>query len=74
MRSNKIFGTHATTMYISPYMKCNHLKTELNPICHLLALLGAHHIFHVSGLRVKRARVSSEEFRASRNIKSAKSR
>ena len=26
---------------------------ELNPICHLLALLGAHHIFHVSGLRVK---------------------
>ena len=32
---------------------CNPLKTKLNPICHLLALLGAHHIFHVSGLRVK---------------------
>ena len=31
----------------------NHLIAELNPICHLLALLGAHHIFHVSGLRVK---------------------
>jgi len=31
----------------------NPLNTELNPICHLLALLGAHHIFHVSGLRVK---------------------
>jgi len=30
----------------------NHLNAELNPICHLLALLGAHHIFHVSGLRV----------------------
>jgi transposase len=29
------------------------LNAELNPICHLLALLGAHHIFHVSGLRVK---------------------
>jgi hypothetical protein len=29
----------------------NPLNTELNPICHLLALLG-HHIFHVSGLRV----------------------
>jgi hypothetical protein len=28
-------------------------NAELNPICHLLALLGAHHIFHVSGLRVK---------------------
>jgi hypothetical protein len=31
----------------------NPLNTELNPICHLLALLGAHHIFHISGLRVK---------------------
>ena len=31
----------------------NSLNAELNPICHLLALLGAHHIFHVSGLRVK---------------------
>jgi hypothetical protein len=30
----------------------NPLKAELNPICHLLALLGAHHIFHASGLRV----------------------
>jgi len=29
------------------------LNTELNPICHLLALLGAHHIFHVSRIRVK---------------------
>jgi len=31
----------------------NPLSAELNPICHLLLLLGAHHIFHVSGLRVK---------------------
>ena len=31
----------------------NPLNDELNPTCHLLALLGAHHIFHVSGLRVK---------------------
>ena len=31
----------------------NPLNAELNPICHLLALLGAHHIFHVSWLRVK---------------------
>jgi hypothetical protein len=28
------------------------LNTELNPICHLLTLLGAHHIFHVSGVKV----------------------
>jgi len=30
----------------------NPLNTELNPICHLLALLGAHHILHVSRIRV----------------------
>jgi len=24
----------------------------LNPICHLLALVGAHHIFHVSRIKV----------------------
>jgi len=31
----------------------NPLNAELNPICHLLALLGAQHIFHVSRIRVK---------------------
>jgi len=30
----------------------NPLNDELNPICHLLALLGAHHILHVSRIRV----------------------
>jgi hypothetical protein len=30
----------------------NPLNAELNPICHLMALLGAHHIFHVSRIRV----------------------
>ena len=29
------------------------LNAELNPICHLLTLLGAHHIFHVCRIRVK---------------------
>ena len=31
----------------------NPLKPELNPICSLLALLGAHHFLHVSRIRVK---------------------
>ena len=31
----------------------NPLNTELNPIRHLLALVGARHIVHVSGIRVK---------------------
>jgi hypothetical protein len=38
------------------YIGCtvlNPLNAELNPFCHLLALLGAHHILHVSRIRVK---------------------
>ena len=31
----------------------NPLHPELNPICFLLALLGAHHFLHVSRIRVK---------------------
>jgi hypothetical protein len=33
--------------------KINPVNAELNPICHLLALLRAHHILHVSRIRVK---------------------
>ena len=40
--------------------RINPLNAELNPIYHLLALLGAHHILHVSRIRVKYAVVSSE--------------
>ena len=38
-------------LYTTSSFILNPLNAELNPICHLLALL-AHHIFHVSGLRV----------------------
>jgi len=31
----------------------NPLNAKLNPICHFLALLGAHHILHVGRIRVK---------------------
>jgi hypothetical protein len=31
----------------------NSLNIKLNPICHLLALLGAHRILHISRIRVK---------------------
>jgi hypothetical protein len=37
--------------YVSDF-HFNPLNFELNPICHLLALLGAHHILHVSRIRV----------------------
>jgi hypothetical protein len=32
----------------------NPLNAKLNPICHFLALSGAHPILHVSRIRVKR--------------------
>ena len=35
------------------YVLLNPLNPELNPICCLLALLGAHHFLHVSRIRVK---------------------
>jgi len=49
---------HATTLDCLTVIACqvpflNSLNTELNPICHLLALLRAHHILHVSRIRVK---------------------
>ena len=35
------------------YTYINPLNAKLNPICYLLALLGAHHFLHVSRIRVK---------------------
>ena len=40
-------------LYFARFLRINHLDAELNPIRHLLALLGAHHILHVSRVRVK---------------------
>jgi len=45
--------TKLTVAFRNPANSFNPLNAELNPICHLLALLGAHHIFHVSRIRVK---------------------
>jgi hypothetical protein len=35
------------------YRIINPLNAELNPICHLLALLGVHHYLYISRIRVK---------------------
>ena len=37
---------------LSKYSTFNPLNAELNPICYLLALLGARHFLHVSRIRV----------------------
>ena len=41
---------------IAQIFSLNSLNAELNPISHLLALLGAHHILHISRIRVNTPR------------------
>ena len=43
--------SHNNKKYINYII--NPLNAELNPICHLLALLGVHHFLHISRIRVK---------------------
>jgi hypothetical protein len=58
-----MFGVTAQIMVIARakwqqgivYSWLNHLNAELNPICHLLALLETHPILHVSRIRVNAA-------------------
>jgi hypothetical protein len=59
MYNNKIYHSYRYLRYKKhkiyygiTYMILNPLNAKLNPICHLLALLGAHHILHVSSIRV----------------------
>jgi len=54
--NNRIMNVY--TVVINP------LHAELNPICHLLALLGAHHILHVSRIRVKLITVQNCNYRS----------
>ena len=49
--SDKNCSENRNTHFI--FSTFNPLNPKLNPICRLLALLGAHHILRVSGLRVK---------------------
>jgi hypothetical protein len=36
----------------SKFRTLNPLNAELNPTCHLMALLGTHHILHISRIKV----------------------
>ena len=59
LKSRNIRGTGSFYLRVelSPFLQnnsdINPLNTELKPICHLVALLGAHHILHVRRIRVK---------------------
>ena len=43
----------ASSAHLQEVNDINTLNPELNPICYLLAILGAHHFLHVSRIRVK---------------------
>ena len=48
------FKSHRCAILCSDWnLQVNNLNAELKPICHPLALLGAHSILHVSKIRVK---------------------
>ena len=49
---------HSNEFHLNPF------NAKLNPICHLLALLGAHHILHVSRIRVNKMKLFHVERRA----------
>jgi len=46
----------------APNKEINPLNAKINPICHFLALLGAHPILHVSRIRVKWTHHRSSEY------------
>jgi len=52
-RRGNVFALSSRTAPLRIYT-VNPLNAELNPFCHLPALLGAHHILHVSRIRVNR--------------------
>ena len=51
-----MFAELYTHAHARTHNSFNPLKAELNPICHPLALLGAHPILHVSRIKVKTQR------------------
>jgi transposase len=60
-RETEAFADSVSGSFLQPYdvvhpsisFFFNPLNVDLNPICHLMALLGAHHILHFSRIRVK---------------------
>ena len=55
--------SHIATFHTLTSNLFNPFNTELNPICHLLALLGTHYILHVSRIRVKTILILSSQLR-----------
>jgi len=53
VKLRKKFESFRRGCYGSIEKDINPLNAELNPVCHLLTLLRAHHILHVSRIKVK---------------------
>ena len=59
-----LIETEAGKSDLAKHARVNHLNAELNPTCHLLVLLGAHHILYFSRVKVKRPFTEEEMKRA----------
>jgi hypothetical protein len=58
---HRISSVDETGISTVQYRHVNPLNVELNPLCNLLALLGARHFLHVSRVRVKIVSVSGKK-------------
>ena len=52
-RHSGLRETEAGTSDLAKHARVNPLNAELNATCHLLVLLGAHHILHFNRVKVK---------------------
>jgi hypothetical protein len=58
MQTAEMFKTCGPQTEFGPQIALNPLKADLKPICHLLALLGVHHILHVSRIRINAVKLT----------------
>jgi hypothetical protein len=54
--------THTPSMQEQETFFINPLNVKLNRTCHLPALLGAHHILHISKIKVNTGKLCTEEY------------
>jgi len=75
-RNCGLIETEAGKSDLAKHARVNPLSAELNPTCHLLVLLGAHHILHFSRVKVKHPFTEEEmktpEYKNMQNLSKSK--
>jgi hypothetical protein len=71
MKMSKRVGVEIINSCETHIYDINSLNAKLNPICHLVALLGAHHILHVSRIRINFAFIGYKKINKNLNNKNS---